>query len=128
MPLFGSTSTGDNYKDQTPFEKRVEESSKIRDSYPDRIPCIVEKSATEKVLPPNPKRKYLVQREMPFAKFRYVVQSRLKLSPEKALFIFVNNTLPAASMTMDQIYEQNKDKDGFLYVTYASENTFGNEE
>jgi GABA(A) receptor-associated protein len=26
---------------------------------------------------------------------------------------------------MSSIYEEHKDKDGFLYVTYSGENTFG---
>ena len=32
--------------------------------------------------------------------------------------------LIAAAM-MSSIYEENKDEDGFLYMTYSGENTFG---
>ena len=31
---------------------------------------------------------------------------------------------PAAAL-MSAIYEENKDEDGFLYMTYSGENTFG---
>jgi len=57
--------------------------------------------------------------------FVYVVRKRIKLSPEKAIFIFVNNTLPPTAALISAIYEEHKDEDGFLYVTYSGENTFG---
>ena len=36
----------------------------------------------------------------------------------QAIFIFVNNVLPPTSASMATIYEEQKDEDGFLYVTY----------
>jgi hypothetical protein len=30
-----------------------------------------------------------------------------------------------AAALMSSIYEENKDEDGFLYMTYSGENTFG---
>jgi GABA(A) receptor-associated protein len=30
-----------------------------------------------------------------------------------------------AAAMMSAIYEENKDEDGFLYMTYSGENTFG---
>jgi GABA(A) receptor-associated protein len=33
--------------------------------------------------------------------------------------------LVAAAALMSAIYEENKDEDGFLYMTYSGENTFG---
>jgi GABA(A) receptor-associated protein len=50
---------------------------------------------------------------------------RMKLPPEKAIFLFINNTIYHSSYLLSTIYEMNKDEDGFLYITYASENTFG---
>jgi len=29
------------------------------------------------------------------------------------------------SWTMGELYEQHKDEDGFLYIAYSGENTFG---
>jgi GABA(A) receptor-associated protein len=46
-------------------------------------------------------------------------------SPEKAIFIFVNNVLPPSSSLLSQVYQEHMDEDGFLYVVYSSENTFG---
>ena len=44
---------------------------------------------------------------------------------EKAIFIFVNKQLLAMSTGMAQVYKDHADSDGFLYVTYSGENTFG---
>ena len=37
---------------------------------------------------------------------------------------YVDSRLLAAAL-MSSIYEDHKDEDGFLYVTYSGENTFG---
>jgi len=45
-----------------------------------------------------------------------VIRKRIKLAPEKAIFIFVDEVLPPTAALMNQIYEEHKDEDGFLYV------------
>uniref|UniRef100_A0A0E0QFB7 Autophagy-related protein n=1 Tax=Oryza rufipogon TaxID=4529 RepID=A0A0E0QFB7_ORYRU len=69
--------------------------------------------------------RYLVPADLTVGQFVYVVRKRIKLSAEKAIFIFVKNTLPPTAALMSAIYEENKDEDGFLYMTYSGENTFG---
>nr|XP_010908955.1 autophagy-related protein 8C isoform X3 [Elaeis guineensis] len=68
---------------------------------------------------------YLVPADLTVGQFVYVVRKRIKLGAEKAIFIFVKNTLPPTAVMMSAIYEENKDEDGFLYMTYSGENTFG---
>jgi GABA(A) receptor-associated protein len=51
--------------------------------------------------------------------FCYVIRKRIKLAPEKAIFIFVNEVLPPTAALMSSIYEEHKDADGFLYITYV---------
>lgn len=50
--------------------------------------------------------------------FVYVIRKRIKLAPEKAIFIFVGDILPATAALMSDIYNEYKDEDGFLYVRY----------
>src|SRR4051794_22645777 len=38
--------------------------------------------------------RYLVPADLSVGQFVYVIRKRIKLKPEKAIFIFVNNTLP----------------------------------
>ncbi|XP_039065940.1 autophagy-related protein 8B-like isoform X2 [Hibiscus syriacus] len=71
------------------------------------------------------RKKYLVPADVNVGQFVYVVRKRIKLSPEKAILIFVKNILPPTAAMLSSIYEENKDEDGFLYMTYNNKNTFG---
>ncbi|KAK0578461.1 hypothetical protein LWI29_010774 [Acer saccharum] len=103
---------------------RRAEDAMIREKYPDSIPVIMEK--TERSDIPNiDKKKYLVPTDLTIGQFVYVISKRIKLSGEKAIFIFVDNVLPPTGAIMSAIYEEKKDDDGFLYVTYSGKNTFG---
>ena len=108
------------------FEYRKDESSRILTKFPDRVPIIIEKSTqSSNTLPDIDKKKYLVPNDLTLGQFVYVIRKRIQLKPEKAIYLFVNNTLPIVSSTMRQVYNEHVDKDGFLYFTYAAENTFG---
>ena len=71
------------------------------------------------------KRKFLVPADLTVAQFMYIIRKRIQLPPEKAMFLFVNKVLPTTSSTMGSIYDEHKDPDGFLYISYSGENTFG---
>jgi GABA(A) receptor-associated protein len=106
------------------FEKRLAESKRIRSKYPDRIPVIVEK-APDSDVPDIDKARYLTPADLTVGQFVYVIRKRIKLKPEKAIFLFVNNQLPPTSAMMSQVYKECNDSDGFLYVAYSGESTFG---
>ena len=113
-----------DFKNKNSYEKRFSESKSVMEKYKDRLPIIVLKSQNCS-LPDVDKCKYLVPKDMTMGQFIYVIRRRINLKSEQALFITVNNNLIASSESIDMIYEKNKDEDGFLYVTYTSENTFG---
>lgn len=113
------------FKKQHIFDKRLSESKRIIEKYPTKIPIIVEKQNKSDV-PDIDKQKYLVPNDLTIGQFVYVIRRRLKLDPEKAIFIFINNILPPTSAFVQQVYDEHKDDDGFLYVTYSGENSFGN--
>jgi GABA(A) receptor-associated protein len=86
---------------------------------------IVEKAAKSDV-PDIDKKKYLVPSDITVGKFVYEIRKHMKLSPEKAIFLFVGNgVLPPTAALMSQIYDRFKDEDGFLYIVYSGENSFG---
>jgi GABA(A) receptor-associated protein len=113
-----------SFRERYSEEKRTEECTRIRQKYPDRIPIVVEKHNDSNIKDID-KHKYLVPKDLSVGQFIFIIRKRLVLTPEKALFIFVNNTLPPTSSEIGQIYTQYKDPDGFLYITYSGENTFG---
>jgi GABA(A) receptor-associated protein len=114
-----------SFKDSIPFQKRFEEVLRVREKYPDRIPIIVEKSKYSKA-PLIDKNKYLVPCELTVGQFIYVIRKRMSLKSYEALFLFINGTIPSTSQFMSVLYDLYKDNDGFLYINYSFENTFGN--
>jgi GABA(A) receptor-associated protein len=98
--------------------------ARIRSKYPDRIPVICEKAPKSNV-PDIDKKKYLVPSDLTVGQFVYVIRKRIKLPAEQAIFIFVNGSIPSNAALMAAIFDQHADPDGFLYVTYSGESTFG---
>ena len=108
------------------FDKRYAESSRIRKKYPDRIPIIIEKDEKCKNIPDIDKKKYLVTCDLTIGQFLFVIRKRIKLEKEKAIYIFIDNkTIPNTTSLINNIYCIHCNNDGFLYITYSGENTFG---
>lgn len=107
------------------IEKRKSESQRIKLKYPDRIPLLVFKDKKSSLSQLN-RYKYLIPADLTLAQFMQVIRKKIKLAPEKAIFIFTeNNKLVKMSEPLYSIHKQYQNKDGFLYLTYYEENTFG---
>jgi GABA(A) receptor-associated protein len=113
------------FKEKYSFDERQIESDRIINKYPHRLPIICEKSKLCKTGPFIDKNKYLVPDDFAFGQFSFVIRKRLKLPPEQAIFLFVQGTIPHSTQSINEIYKSQKDPDGFLYVSYSYENTFG---
>ena len=112
------------FREKYHFENRLQESTRIMEKYPARVPIICSKHARSNI-PEIDKQKYLVPSDLTMGQFVFVIRKRIKLDPAKALFIFVNNQLPPTASLVSIVYDRHKDADGFLYVEYSGENTFG---
>ncbi len=113
-----------SYLKTVSLEHRRNEVQRIRQKYPDKIPVILEKREGGDI-PDIDKNKYLVPLDLTVGQFVYIVRKRLKLKPEQAIFVFINNILPPFSKMMKEVYDEYKEESGFLYITYSTENTFG---
>ena len=107
-----------------PFERRLSDATRLREKHPDRVPVILSR-AENSVVPESSKTKFLVPCDLTVGQFVYFVRKNIKLNPEQAIFIFVKNALPPISALMAEVYQNHKEDDGFLYITYSGENTFG---
>lgn len=111
------------FKDK-PFDDRLNEFNRIKLKYPYRFPVIVEKHKGSSINTID-KNKYLVTNDMKFCEFIAIIRKRLKLKPENAIFLTVNGVLLSSTELMGKIYQDMKNDDGFLYIEYSMENTFG---
>jgi GABA(A) receptor-associated protein len=107
------------------FETRKKEADKIKVKYPNRYPIIVNKSK-KCDLDDIERSKFLVPGDLTMGQFIYIVRKRIKLTEIDSLYLFINKSvLPTTSSMISTIYDEYKDKDGFLYIEYCNENVFG---
>lgn len=124
MKMFNSKKNSE-FREKYSYPKRKDESTRIISKYPDRIPIICERRGIN--IPKVDKHKYLVPRELTIGQFLFVIRNRMKIDPSIGLYLFIGNgsILANTAMLISDCYNNNKDEDGFLYINYSGENTFG---
>lgn len=105
--------------------ERLKKSQVILEKYPDRVPLIIQPSKNDRDIYPIDKSKYITPRDLTMLQLQQIIRKRIRFPSEKALFMFINNKMFPITSMVGNIYDDNKDSDGFLYVTYCQENTFG---
>ena len=115
-----------SFKKKHSLEKRKAESKRILAKYTDKIPIIVSRDEKSKSVKKIDKCKYLAPDDITLAQFAVIIRKRIELSETEAFFFFTsNNTMPPSTSSLRELYSNNKDEDGFLYLYYCGENVFG---
>lgn len=117
-PSVGTVASNDHLE-------RVKKSQFILEKYPDRVPLIIQPSKNDRDTYPIDKSKYITPRDLTLLQLQQIIRRRIRFPAEKALFMFINNKMYPITSMIGQVYDSNKDSDGFLYITYCQENTFG---
>ena len=105
------------------FSQRQQDAAKVLERYPTRVPVIIE--STDASIPRLQKRKYLVPRTLKVVDLLNIVRKQLVLKNSEAIFLLCNgSTLPSA-LSITDLYDQNHEPDGFVYIDYRMENAFG---
>jgi GABA(A) receptor-associated protein len=120
-----TTSTSSREQPTNDYLERVKKSQVILEKYPDRVPLIVQPSKNDRDAYPIDKSKYITPRDLTLMQLQQIIRKRIHFPPEKALFMFIDNKIYPITSLIGNIYDENKDNDGFLYITYCQENTFG---
>ena len=55
----------------------------------------------------------------------HVIRQSINLAPSESLFLFIDGIIPPISAMVLDMYCEHMDEDGFLYVTYSSQDSFG---
>ncbi len=125
-----------DFKYKYPLSARRIESSNVKDKYHDRIPVIITKNPSSQI---NSilKTKYLFPIEFTIPQLLCVIRQKVSLKPEEAINIFIQTpdekeVIPSYSASLASLYKDyvesfrtHPNYDGYLYVIYSSENTFG---
>uniref|UniRef100_A0A0K0D180 Microtubule-associated proteins 1A/1B light chain 3A-like n=1 Tax=Angiostrongylus cantonensis TaxID=6313 RepID=A0A0K0D180_ANGCA len=115
-----------SFKERRPFHAREKDVAEIRRQQPNKVPVIIERFDGERSLPLMDRCKFLVPEHITVAELMHIVRRRLQLHPEQAFFLLVNEkSVVSNSMTMSQLYQTDRDQDGFLYMVYTSQPAFG---
>lgn len=115
-----------SYRKQYSLKERKGKAKSILSQYPDR--CLVIVEAKRQTDPPIDKRQFMVQREMTYGQFTWILRKRLKLNQGDAIFTMIGDEQmsPCNSTLMSHVYDEHKDAHDYaLYVTYARETVFG---
>ncbi|MCP9265615.1 Metalloendopeptidase [Dirofilaria immitis] len=90
------------------------DASEARQQQPNKIPVVIERF--EGRMPDH----------ITIAELMQIVRRRLQLHPDQTFFLLVNEkSMVSNSMNMYQLYQQEADQDGFLYMVYTSQPAFG---
>ena len=119
--------SSNQFKDEFDFETRKHETHKIREKFPQKFPVVVQVSPRDKILKDIDKRKFLVPYDMKFSDFGNIIRKRMSdINEIQSIFFYVGTgKILDLHANMSVIYESYKDEDGYLYVFYHGENTFG---
>lgn len=116
------------FKERFTFQQRRTQSLKLQEQFPGYVLVIIEparprKEAEEK---DTLKTKFIVPAENTLGQFLVRFRKQVKLKDDDAVFVFTSKeTMPSNAQTMSTLFSNHADEDGFLYLTFAKENTFG---
>lgn len=114
-----------SFKTEHNFIDRQKEAGRILKKFPDRVPVICERDKNKLDVPELEKKKFLLPKDLKMIEFIFILRNKMKINNSIALFFTIDGHVPNSTQTMHNLYEEYKDRDGFLYVVYTSENTFG---
>ncbi|KAF5896033.1 microtubule-associated proteins 1A/1B light chain 3C-like [Clarias magur] len=114
------------FKQRKCLATRKDEVCTIRSKFPNKVPVIVERCIREKRLPLLDKTKFLVPHELTIGQFLCLLRSKIALEASQALYLLISGkNMCSMTASMAEVYSQHGDADGFLYMTYASQDMFG---
>lgn len=116
-----------SFKEKFTYDERVKECKAMLDRYPDKVSIIIERSpsASSGTVYLH-KRKFLAAKDMSLFEFLIIIRNRFNIQHSHTILFFVNDTtLLPQTMLISDVYNQYRDHDGFVYLKYSTENTFG---
>jgi len=141
IAITGSKTRRPSYTESVPMDIRVSEAEKLSKRYPNCIPIILEPPQKGSTMAnqlqfdgTNFQRKLLMPAEITFREFcarvrKHMLDSKtIQADPTRdAIYFYINRNFSTCLMdeTLQTIHQIHRHSDGFLYVNFAKEATFG---
>jgi hypothetical protein len=111
-------------KEKYSLEERKKESRTLIQKNENCIPIIFEKGYSYQTIQFK-KSRFIVSLYITIGQLVYIIRNYYSIDPFVCLFLFINGNIPSNSSLILDVYNREKDEDGFLYIQYFTENTFG---
>lgn len=115
------------FRKRLTLEQRQREYARVVARYGDtRVPVVLERGPSAET-PHMDREKFIVPCDLTVAQLLFVVRKRMRLTRGDALFLLHSGCVVSTSATLRELKESNRNatEDGFLYLTYTTENAFG---
>uniref|UniRef100_A0A7E4UW56 Autophagy-related protein n=1 Tax=Panagrellus redivivus TaxID=6233 RepID=A0A7E4UW56_PANRE len=115
-----------SYKEKLPFCCRKSEAQNYKNHHEDMIPIICERFHHEKRIPPLPNCQFLLPKHATVGQLQALIKRNLGDFAGMAVYLLIaNEFLPCLTENLSQLYRDHRDQDGFLYISYSSEDSYG---
>ena len=105
------------------FLSRKDEFQKINHRYPHLVPVIISPGTDS--TPVIDKQKFLVPPDVKCSQLIWVIRKRLDMKPSDGLYLLCQKCPLWGEQRIGDLQKFKSDEDGFLYIDYALESTFG---
>jgi GABA(A) receptor-associated protein len=106
------------------LEERQEKSKSFRERHPNHIPVLVTEHKKSEVKGPS-LLKFNVSKACKIAEVIMSIKQKTNPTSTAAIYVYVNNEVCNPSQSIVDIDSKYRNEDGYLYLVYSTENTFG---
>lgn len=110
-----------------PLDERKEKLEKLISKNPNKIPIIFEKHKDSRLKIEAEDAKFISTKNIKLGEFTKQLRDMWKLKEDTTLFFSCGSkAVLKPDVLIGDLYEQNKEEDGYLYIQYREVETFGN--
>ncbi len=117
------------FKENTTYNHRLKKSKYLLENYYGRVPVIIERTPKDTSLKNIDRTKYLIPVEMTISNILILIRQKIILNENQSIYIIANcnnsTIVLNPTQSLEYVYNTYKSNDGFLYLEYCGENTFG---